>query len=309
MTDEAYELPWEKYERLKKEQWADDVAEGQAATPMSVHGERALTFWHQLATGTFTGGAAGASLTTLARLFKVFSDADLLLVKLFGCGAVRTGVWFDPQFAVEQADEMEKQSGAAHPVTDVLRQIGQSWLDEGIDGKTPMGPHLLFTALLYWCQGNEFTWANYEAMLPRLFRVTTAELLGRLQLLGTPGRVAQVEETIDRVAELPVKVAAPVFVRFENPAWGLKTKDFGPYVWIEIVRDELKVAPTGRHLATLMRVHDQSVKDEGGEYWVVADPSVSRRQTFTNVIIGPAEVPDGWTQPADDSPPAAGTAG
>jgi hypothetical protein len=286
--------PWKRYEKAKNEQWAEDVAAGQAQTPMSVHGERLLTFWQQLALGTFTGAAIGTTPVALARLLKILSDADLLLAKLCGGGAIRTGVWFDPQFAVERASEAEQAQGGSNPVIETLRQVGQAWIDEGIEVKTPMTPHLLFCAMLYWAQGNEFSWATYEAMMPRLFRVSPQELLQRLHMLSEPDQQARVQATIDRVAELPVKLAAPVFVRFENPVWGLKTQDFGPYVWIELIHDELKVAPSGRHLATLHRVGDS-------EYWIVSDPAIPQRQTFTTVVIGPAEVPDGWTQP-DDAP-------
>jgi hypothetical protein len=283
--DELY--PWEQYERMKGQGEVTPESNAEA-------GERLLTFWHQLMMGTFTGHSFEASPTTVARVLKVLSDADLLLTRLLGCGAIRTGIWFDPKYALERADELEEGMGGSNTVIETLRQVAQAWLDTSeLRHVPPVTPHFIMAAMLYWAQGNEFSWPLYEKMMPRIFNVKFTELVQRLHLAGDPNRQAEVKATIDRVADLPVKIAAPVFVRFEHREWGFKTKDFGPYVWVEIIRDELKVAPTGRHLATLYRT-------EEGDAWVVADASVPARQAFTNIIIGPAEVPDGWVQPEDE---------
>lgn len=292
--DEDELSPWEQFERAQRQQSPDSLPEA---------GERLLTFWKSLTMGTFTGHAFGASPTTVARLLKILSDADLLLPRLFGCGAVRTGLWFDPKFAVERAEELEREMGESSVPVETLRQVAEAWRDTPeLERVPPLTPHFLMAAMLYWSQGDEFSWSLYQKMLPRIANVQFGELLQRLHMIGSPERVQGVQRTIDAVAKLPVKVAAPVFVRFENREFGLVTKDFGPYVWVEIIRDELKVAPSGRHLATLYRT-DQ------GDAWAVADPSVPERQAFTNIIIGPAEVPDGWVQPEDEPGEPAGPGG
>lgn len=286
--------PWEQWERIKKE------AEEQFPESLPESGERLLTFWKNLLMGTSTAAALGASPATIARTLKVLSDADLLLSRLVGFGAIRVGLWFDPKLALERADDLEGKYPDGSALA-TLRSVAEAWQDDpGLEDVPPTTAHFLMAAMLYWAQGNEFAWPLYEKMMPRLFSVTFAELLQRLHMIPGPdsARMASVNATIDALAAMPVKVAAPVFVRFENRGFGLKTKDFGPYAWVEIVHDELKVAPTGRHLATLVRVPDA---EEGApsEYWAVADPSVGPREAFTNVVIGPAEVPDGWVQPSE----------
>jgi hypothetical protein len=276
--------PWEQYEELTRGEAKPEA--------MAESGERLLTFWKQLMMGTYTGDRYGASPATVARVLKVFSDADLLLTRLVGCGAIRTGIWFDPRFADSQADEIERAQGS-DPVVETLRQVARAWLDEpALAAVPPLTPHFLMAAMLYWSQGDEFAWSLYTKMMPRIFQVHFNELLVRLNLVR-PAQAQHAAGVIDAVEQLPVKISAPVFVRFTGgPARDI-TKDFGPYVWVEMVHNELKVAPTGRHLATL---HFNG----GTPCWEVADPSVPGGTFFTNMVSGPAEVPDGWVQPDDE---------
>jgi hypothetical protein len=292
--------PWEQYELLKMQmEDGEDLPDA---------GRHVLTFWKQILLGTFTGDRHGASPATLARLMKIFSDADLLLPRLAGMGAIRLGLWFDPKFAREQADEMERRDGAT-PQTEMLRQLADA-VDEvvaRVGPIPPLTPHLLFCAMLHWVQDREFSWAQYEEMMPLLFKVKFTDLIKRLHLGGDPARTEQAMAIAGATAQLPVRICAPVFVRFENRFEGTHSKDFGPYAWVEIVHNELKVAPAGRHLATMF-----TLAGKPDPVWLVADPSVPVHTYFTNVIIGPAEVPEGWTQPDDPEPhdnvPPAGVA-
>lgn len=271
--------PWERWERRH------------ACGPIAEH---LLELWKRLLISGFTGGEYGASLITLARLFKVLSDADLLLSRLTGHGSVSVGIRFDPAFALSRVADLAGTPYESHVTIETVREVAMTWIAEGGENAQPLTAHFLLGALCNWAEGKSFTWDEYIArVLPALARSGTTDLFTRLHLVD-PARAKSVADTASRMAELPVRVVAPVFVRFEDrydPA--RRTKDFGPYVWVQMIHDELKVAPSGRHLATLTRNGTEPPT------WRVSDPSVPRSVRFSDIVIGPADVPEGWSQPDD----------
>jgi hypothetical protein len=273
--------PWERWERER----------GPSCGNLAAH---LLELWQRLLTAGFTGGEYGASLVTLARLFKILSDADLLLARLAGHGSVSVGLRFDPAFALSRVNDLSGTPYESHVTTETVREVAMTWMAEGGENAPPLTAHFLLGALCNWVEGKPFTWDEYVSrVLPALAKSRTQDLFVRLHLVD-PARLQTVTNTISRIADLPVKVAAPVFVRFEDRYdTSRRTKDFGPYVWVQMIHDELKVAPSGRHLATLA---------QGGTEpptWRVSDPSVRRNDRFSDIVIGPADVPAGWTQPDD----------
>jgi hypothetical protein len=268
------ETPWDEAERRRG-----------GPEPEQAAAERLLTFWHRLFSGAFHPGDSGATQVTVARLLKVISDADFMLARLVGHGSIQVGVRFDTRFAADRADELEARLGESSPSIDAIREIAAAWADDlDTAGMPPTTPHLLMAALWYWCQGQEITWAAYRNMLPRLASRSFAQLAVDLHLVD-PALVAAAQA---RISELPVKVAAPVFVRFEDRDSDARTRDYGPYAWTQLVHDELKVAPSGAHIATLM-----PGAGDAPPRWIVFDPAVPDGSTFTDVVIGPAEVSDG----------------
>jgi hypothetical protein len=257
-------LPWERYEKLVRERIGESAAP-QAGEPVdeATACERILTFWKYVLMGTFTGRPVGLDMAALAQLVRYLSAADVLLTQMVGCGAVTLLLTFHPKLAAMRADELEaKGTEGALRLAGTLRRAIDATADS--ERSIPMTSlHLMAAAMLYWAQDQEITWPAYCALLPRLISIPAPELVSRLGLTG------------------PCAPGSPPFVRFENRHTGQVSRDYGPYEWVEVAHDEIKVAPDGARLATA----GYPTGDADVTLWTPVDhPS----RHYTNIVIGPA---------------------